>query len=77
MGVNSHSNIPTDNIEIVLFRSYFQYQTGSNIEGNCLRAIRVLKTEITAICKYFNEIKHFCSYLTKGLVARGAGFEPA
>ena len=68
-------NNATSNIEIDPFRSYFRNRTGSNIEGNCLRAIRVLKSEITAIWKYFNEITRYWRFLTRGLVVRGVGFE--
>ena len=36
-----------------------------------------LKPKINDFNKYFNEIIDSCCFLPRGLVARGAGFEPA
>jgi len=67
-------NTATGNIKIGAKRSYFHNRTGSNIEGNCLRAVRAPKIEIAAIYNYFNKIKLFCNFHTRGIMARGAGF---
>jgi len=42
-----------------------------------LKDSRGLKTEIKVIFKNFNKIKLFCSFHTRGKVARGAGCEQA